>query len=291
MLTFFTDESAADRGGAENYKLSIYGGLVLTEPTFYELTDFVYKLKDRYVMPQHLEIKWRFESFWENMRRVGHIDKAITRKTHPEAYESFRDDHKKLKGEVLDRIAESDAEIIVALRPNKLLGASDEQIVQYSIAAVARKFEKLLGNRDEFGIICADELPKRINPNAVTDYEYVTDLCCRGSGSLVFEHLISIIPTMNSHVSGIHQINDVVLGAIQYYALEFIRSFADPSRNFDTAKAILIKIIRNFHKAGGKYVVNNGLLMYPPKVTRQNTAAGRFLDRLEQQLKSDFGIL
>ncbi len=292
MLTFFADESIVNRGGAEDYDLSIYGGIVLDEATFDELSQFIYKIKDKYVLPQELEIKWRFESYWENMIKVRYLEKGITKKTHPALYMSFKPDHAQLKNQILEKIAASSAKIIIAIRPNKLLGASDEQKIEYSIGAVARKFEKLLQKTNDLGIILADELPKRINSKSVIDHQYILKLCCRGSGTIHFKHLISIVPTINSSISPIHQINDVLLGAVQYYILEFIRQLSDPTRNADQARGILSKIIGNFLKAQpGQFVINNGILMYPPKVTRKNTAAGIFLNKLEKQLEKDFNLI
>ena len=292
MLTFFTDESYADRGGAEEYKISIYGGLVLNSTTFSELSQFLYKIKDRYVLPQEAEIKWRFRSYWDNLKSIGHIDPSFTQVTKPEAYESFKQDHTAIKEEILNKVAESDAKIIIAIRPNLLLHATDEQVVEYSIGAVARKFEKVLAREGDTGIILADELPRKINPDAIIDHQYILELCCRGSGTVTFSRLLSVVPTINSHVSPIHQVNDVVLGAIQYYVLEFVRRLADPSRNTDTAKGLLGKVSRSFYKdPGGVYTINNGILMYPPKITRKNTPAGLFLNKLEKQLQDDFGII
>ena len=292
MITFFTDESIADKGGAEEYKMSIYGGLILSELSFKELNKYVYQLKDRYVLPQQLEIKWNFEQYWKNMRKVGYLEKDVTKKTHPSLYESFREDHKKLKNQILEKVAATDLEIIVVIRPNKLLRATEEQEVKYSIAALARKFEKLLQAKNELGIMLADELEEKINPDAVIKYEYILELCSRGSGSVSFDRLISIVPTIYSHVSPIHQINDIVLGAIQFYILEFIRKLENPAKNVDVSKEILEKIVGKFLRSDrGSYVINNGILMYPPKVNRHNSAAGVFLNKLERQLKVDFGIL
>jgi hypothetical protein len=291
MLIFFTDESLADRGGAEAHQVSIYGGLILSEKTFYDLTTFLYQLKDNYVFRQEVEVKWNFDGFWDNLRKVQ-LNKSVTRKSHPQLYESYKPDFLRFKQEILEKVSQSDAEIIVAVRPNKLLNASEKQIVEYSIDAVARKFEKVLERRNECGIILADELPKRVDPTAVIDYQYVLQLCCRGSRGVAFRRLLAIMPTMNSHLSPIHQINDIILGALQFYVLEFIRSQSDPSRTTEKAKLILEKIVPKFHRAiGGKYVINNGVLMYPPKITRRNTQAGRFMTALEEQLKTDFGIM
>lgn len=292
MLTFFADESIADNGGAEEYKVSIYGGLILTDEIFASLTKFFYKLKDRYVIPQEAEIKWTFRSYWDNLKAVGHIDSSFTKESQPNAYKSFQKDHLQMKSEILDEVAKSGAEIVVAIRPNKLLNASDEQVVEYSIRAVAKKFEKVLVREDDFGIILADELPKRINLQAVIDHQYILDLCCRGAGAGSFDRVISIVPTVNSHVSPVHQINDVALGALQFYILEFVRKLKNPTKNTDLARDIVKKIVKNFHSANdGMFIINNGILLYPPKITRINSKAGIFLNKFEKQLKEDFGII
>lgn len=292
MLTFFTDESYVSGGDAREYELSIYGGLVLDEASFRELTTFIYELKKSYVFPQELELKWRFEEVWDNMRRIGYLEEGITKRTHPELFQSFKEDYNGLKNKILNKISNSAVKIIIAVRPNKLLSTASSKSVEYSIGAVARKFEKLLDKEGKFGVILADKLPVKVNDSAVMDYEYIISLCCNGSNAVSFHRLISIVPTIDSNVSPIHQINDIVLGVVQYYILEFIRKTNDPARNTDMAKSLFSQLAENFYKsANGRYTVNSGILLYPPKNTRQKTRAGVFLDNLEVQLKSDFNII
>lgn len=292
MLTFFTDESHIKKDHDVDHNLTVYGGLVLSESTFYDLNQFVYKLKDKYVLPQEMEIKWSFEGYLESMKRIGYLDKTISKKSHPNLYESFKPDHVNLKNEILDKVASSDVKIIIAIRPNKLLNATENQDIEYSIAAVARKFEKFLLQENQYGILLADDMKRKIHSKAVIDYEYILKLCCRGSGNVVFNRLISIVPTINSHLSPIHQINDIVLGTIQYYILDFIRGLNGPTRNRNQARDIFGKIKEKFLTSSqGSYVINNGILMYPPKVSRSGTEAGKFLDKLDRQLEDDFGII
>ncbi|MFA5261941.1 MAG: hypothetical protein WC450_12000 [Candidatus Omnitrophota bacterium] len=292
MFTFFADESYVDGGEAREYKLSIYGGLILDEDSFRKLTNFIYDLKDSYVYPQELELKWRFEKVWDNMRKIGRIDKSITKTTHPELFRSLKNDYDELKKKVLNEVSGSAAKIIIAVRPDGFLNISNRKSIEYSIGAAARKFEKLLEREGKFGIILADELPKKVKDNAVMDYEYIIQLCCRGSNAVSFHHLISIVPTINSNVSPIHQINDIVLGAVQYYILEFIRKINDPSRDMDLAKSLVTQFKDNFYKSiDNRYIINSGILLYPPKNTRRGTRAGIFLDKLEAQLKADFNII
>ncbi|MBI2054645.1 MAG: DUF3800 domain-containing protein [Candidatus Sungbacteria bacterium] len=291
MLTFFTDESNVQGSDAQEYDLSIYGGLILDEVKFRELTNFLYELKRKYVLKQQIELKWGFHEVWKNMVKVGHIDKNFTAQNQPALYKSSREDYDKLKEEVLDEISRTKAKVIVAVRPNKLLGSSIGQRVEYSIDAVARKFEKVLGREKDFGIILADELRKKLKGEDVIDYEYILELCYNGSGLIHLDRLISIVPTVDSCISPIHQINDILLGAIQYYMLEFIRKLKGKDKNFNLATRLMGKISKNFYRSrGGRYTINSGLLLYPPKNTRQATRAGSFLNKLEKQLETDFEI-
>ncbi len=284
MLIFVTDESI----GGKNNDFSIYGGLILGEQSFRNLTTFIYDLKKRYVYPQHLELKWTFRDVFENMKRVGYVGKNVTRSTDPNLYNSLKSDYDRLKEEILDEISKSKSKIVVAIRPNQLLKTNLARNTEYSIGAVARKFEKVLAINNKFGVILADELIPRVNNTETIDYQYIIELCCNGSYNVSFNKMISIIPTVNSHASPVHQINDILLGAIQFYILEFIRG----STNSNLAKNLLNKIVGNFYRStGGKYVINNGILLYPPKNNRLNTAAGRFLNKLEAQMKLDFGIM
>lgn len=288
MLIFFTDESKVCGSGGQQYGLVIYGGLVLTENDFKVLTDFLYRLKDRYVFPQELEAKWRVESVWKNIKKIGYQDRNIIRR---DSFDYFKEDYNKFKDEVLDEVAQSGAELIVAIRPGSLLRASPEQIVDYSIRDVAKKFEKILIRNSAMGIILADELPKKIRSDDVINYQYILRLCHSGSGSGKFSNLISVIPTVSSAISPIHQINDIVLGVIQYYMLEFMRKLRNRDWDMTMAKNLLGKIVGKFCQSStGGYIINNGILLYPPKINRRNTSAGIFLNKLERQLKVDFNI-
>lgn len=280
VLTFFTDESVV-KG-----QVSIYGGLILSEPSLIELSRYIYDLKDSYSLSQELEIKWRYETYWQNMVQIGYLDKSFTRKTKPGLYKSIKEDHKNLKQKILNKVANADLQIVVCIRPDELLGATTEQKVKYPIADVARKFEKVLDARDEYGIIFADELQKKIRSDDVIDHQYILQLCLRRG------RIISIVPTVNSKISPVHQINDVVLGCINFYILEFIRRNADPNRDCSTAINLLKMIQPKFlTSADGVHVINSGILLYPPKNSRSNTPAGNFLDNLERQLQADFAII
>lgn len=292
MLIFFTDESYVYGQEMEQYGLSIYGGLILDKTLFRDLTNFLYDLKERYFLPQKVELKWRYEMVWDEMRRFGPLSKEVTKKTHPDIFETYKHDYNKLKEEILDKVAGSKAKIVVAIRPNRLLNASLEEKVRYSLEAVCRKFEKILQSKNDLhGLVLADELVKRLKDEETIDYEYILNLCYDGSGSVSMDRVISVIPTINSRISPIHQINDILLGAIQYYSLEFMRTLKDESWDMKEAKRLFSKFVGNFYKSStGSYTINNGILFYPPKNSRQATKAGIFLDKLEAKLKEDFGI-
>ena len=290
MIIFCTDESSSLKRSGE-HKFCIYGGLLLSESKFKELAKFIYKLKDRYLLPQKLELKWRFGSVWQNMIKIGRIKSGITKESHPELFKGLKEDYDKIKDEILNKISQSKARIIVVIRPSELLQATHEKDIEYSIKAVAQKFEKILRKEKKLGIILADELPPKIKKNDAINYEYILDLCSSGTGLITLDYVTLIIPTIDSCISPAHQVNDIILGAIQYYILELIRKIRDPNWNMDIAKGLMKKIAKNFHVSSpGGYVINNGILLYPPKINRRHTNAGIFLDRLEKQLKIDFNI-
>lgn len=287
MYVFIADESIVRESTV--HRLSIYGGLILDEETFQEFSTVIYKIKEKYLYPQELELKWRFQTVWESMKRIGYVQDDATTK---ESRESFKKDYDVVKNEILKIISESNAKIVIAIRPNALLHASDELNVEYSIAAIARKFEKILDREGEIGIILADELKKRLYPEDKMDYQYILNLCCYGAGLGKFENLTSIVPTINSCVSPIHQINDILLGAVQYYLLEFSRSLVRTDYDFELSKSFVTLIKDNFYQSvTGGYTINSGILLYPPKSSRKATPAGIFLNKLQRQLTDDFGII
>jgi hypothetical protein len=292
MLFFYTDESEVQAQEGNAIGLTIYGGLILGDEELQMLTDLVYDLKKRYLIPTNVELKWRFKSVWDEMKRVGYIPQDMTQSNSREAYDSWRSDYDDIKSEILNTLANSEIKIVVAIRPNRLLNTSPEKIIEYSIGAATKKFEKILAREEEYEIIMADELPRRLRTTDFIDYEYILSLCCIGRDR-AFRNILSIVPTISSHISPIHQVNDIVLGAIQYYILEFIRKQQDQNRDISKAVEILQTLNHNFYKSNdGVHVINSGILLYPPKVSRlSNTPAGRFLNNLEAQLKNDFDII
>lgn len=291
MYIFFTDEASVHGKGGKSYGLSIYGGPILDEKQTIDLTDFLFELKNSYVWPQELELKWRFETVWENMRKIGYIRREFTKDNQLDLYQSLKSDHEEMKNKVMERVSSSSAKIVIAIRPNKLLGASEETNIEYSVGVIAKKFRKILRDENEVGILLADELRKKIKNDDIIDYQYILRLCCQSRNCGEVDPLLLIIPTIASCVSPIHQINDTILGAVQYYILEFMRTLENDRWDMYKARGILDKITGNFYKnTKGGYIINNGILLYPPKNTRKETRAGIFLNKLENQLKIDFNI-
>lgn len=291
MYIFFTDETKSQGKEGREYDLSIYGGLILEKKQIKDLTNFVYDLKDSYLYPQTLELKWRFKTVWDNMKKVGFISEEFMYRNKPDLYNSVKDDYNILKSRIINKIASSSVKIVVAIRPNRLLHASEEKDIEYSVGAITKKFKKILLDHDKCGIILADELRKKLSSNDVIDYQYILDLCSSNSQRIDNDRLLQIVPTVDSCISPIHQINDILLGYIQYYMLEFMRKLNNENWDMTRAKEFLSKIVDKFHKSRtGGYIINNGILLYPPKNTRRETPAGIFLNKLEQQLKLDFNI-
>jgi len=72
---------------------------------------------------------------------------------------------------------------------------------------------------------------------------------------------------------------------------EFMKKLEDDSFDMFKSKGAVSKIVNKFYKSrNGGFIINNGLLLYPPKINRRNTPAGIFLNKLEGQLKEDFNI-
>lgn len=291
MYIFFTDESKVQGRDGKGYRLSIYGGLVLEKEQIQELTNYIYDLKDSYLYPQTLELKWGFKPVWENMKKVGFIQNDFTPRNEPDLYKNLQSDYEEVKSKILDKIAASAVKIVIAIRPNKLLGASEEKDIEYSVGAITKKFRKILVDHDKCGIILADELKKRLKDTDVIDYEYILNSCSSNRQNLDGGKLLLVVPTVDSCVSPIHQINDILLGAIQYYMLSFMRKLNDDTWDMSKANSLVTKIADKFYKSrNGGYIINNGILLYPPKITRRETRAGIFLNKLEEQLKIDFNI-
>lgn len=297
MKLFFTDESEVNPGGhsdlVKDCEMFIYGGVILNEEQFRNLTDFLYDLKDRYEFPQKMELKWSFISIWNQMKKFEYIKPEFNSKNPPGLYDSLKEDYDNLKEEVLRKIAEEQIPIVIAIRPDGLLNATDDQRVQYSVEAVCRKFEKILKKEENYGLVLADELP-RIGSDSIK-YEYILDLCYSGSGKVNLDQVISVIPNTISDLSPIHQLNDILLGCIQYYILQFMKVYDGiNARGVKISKKLMGIIADNFYSITinqyQEYVLNSGILLYPPGNNRKDTRAGRLLDALEGELYKDFEI-
>ena len=290
MFIFFTDETKVQGEEGHNYDLSIYGGLVLDKDQIRELTNFIYKLKDRYFYPQELELKWRFKTVWEQMKKLK-ISEDFKYEEKPNLYTGIKEDYEIVKNEILEKISQSSVNIVVAIRPNGLLHTSEEKNIEYSVGAVTKKFRKILDDHDKTGVILADELRKKLSNDDTIDYQYILKLGSSDRQNIIVDRLLLIVPTVDSCISPIHQINDILLGAIQYYILEFMRKLKDENWDTSMAKDLFSKIVKKFYKSKkGGYIINNGILLYPPKNSRRQTDAGIFLNKLEKQLNLDFNI-
>jgi hypothetical protein len=137
----------------------------------------------------------------------------------------------------------------------------------------------------------ADELRRNLSDDEKIRYEYILDLCCNGSYDRNFERLVALVPTISSSISPLHQINDVVLGSMQYYLCEFIKSIRPGSAHqlSEEAKRLMGLFSDRFYKsATGDFTVNSGILMYPLRGSRG--PAGRLRTKLENQLGIDFNF-
>ena len=262
MKVFFIDDSniAIDR----KLEFFIYGGLIVDEKNIFELVKFLYNLKQREKIKQERPIKW--ENI--NWRKEGSLK--------PEKF-------KKIKEEILRFVGQSSCEIIIYLAPHDFYSKinvkkwpkieftvnQEKQIkaLRFALNICLQKFNSYLEENKSLGLIFADEFGgKKVKKELG---QYCFRLCPEGTKFSNLEQIVYPIINIDSEYSAIHQINDVVLGAIQHSLKELTKNF-------------IPVIKKNFWKKN-KEIIGNGINIYPKNPKTQKIE--RKLNILKEKFK------
>jgi hypothetical protein len=195
----------------------LYGGIAIKDSEIREQAKFLCALKAKHGIPKHRPLKWSNVAWGKQ----GVLD---------------NEKHREMKDAVLKHIQASDIKIIVYLAPQEfyhIRGAGslrqvihpDKQAtaMQYAITGILDKFNHYLTEQDDIGLVVADEfgtkaLRSKLLPHCFSVYP-------DGTNVSDLERIVYCVLCVDSEYSLMHQINDIVLGAIQHSLREIAHNF------------------------------------------------------------------
>ncbi len=263
MEIFFIDDSNI----SINKKLEffLYGGIIVDEEDILKLVKFLYNLKKNQGIKQERPIKW--ENI--NWHKEGILD--------PEKY-------KDIKKEVLGFIGQSSCRIIIYLAPQcfyhkvdtkklqqetKFTIDSEKQIeaLEFALNVCLQKFNSYLSENNSLGLVFADEFGGKKIKKYLKNYCF--SLCPKGTRMSNLERIVYPVINIDSEYSAIHQINDIILGAVQYSLKEITYNF--------------IPMIKKNFWGGEKRIIGKGISVYPKKARAQDM--GKKLETIQNKIK------
>jgi len=221
----------------------IYGGIVVNEVEAKPLAQAVLNIKEQYGLPKERPIKWNNVN-WQGSSLEENVQRDV-------------------KDAVLSAFSESNAKIIVCLSPHgfyhnptirengqarmSIDPETQTRSHEYGLTDVLGKFDTYLGI-DKYGIVLADKFGDAVKTHM--------DKHCRncfpdGTRGLL-TNIVHPVIQLDNEESYLHQINDVVLGAIY-------TSLREMGHNF------LPRIKDNFWSSGGENpsILGYGFNVYP----------------------------
>ncbi len=263
MKFFITDETNI----VENceFKFFIYGGLVVDESDMRSLCRKVLALKRGKNIDENRPIKWTNVKWGKEPK----LDNAV---------------HTEIKDEMLTLVGKSECKIILYLSPqdfyhiNTIAGIKIKRSIdntkhlqtqQYAVNVCLGKFNEYLNSINKRGVVIADTFVDSFKKEMTS---HCFETFSKGTNYSKLERVILPIMQIGNEYSQIHQLNDIVLGAIQF-------SLRESSYNF------LPKIKDNFwksHTANYMTVFGNGVNIYP------KTAKSEHIRKITVETKEKF---
>lgn|GEM_PF-821737 len=272
MKLFFVDDSNIDAD--DKLEFFIYGGIILGEESVRSIILNFISIKEKYGVPASRPVKW-----------VNYVIKnGPVEKIDPET-------HRKIKSAVLEMISKTECRIIIYLAPhyfyqNKNLSGGgkrftidlDKQInaVKLAINICAEKFNKYLKETNCFGLILADnfgegKIKSELDKHCLDIYPRGT-INFKGEVSCELERVCYPILKTKFDYSPVHQINDIVLGAIQHSLKEIARDLIGQLKD-------------NFWSNKNGKILDFGVSIYPKEPKTQ------FIAEKIQNVKNKFNKL
>jgi hypothetical protein len=266
MKFFITDETNITRN--DKFDFFVYGGMVVDELELKSLSKKIISLKKGFNIKEDRPIKWPNVK-WNG---EGVLDLDI---------------HSRIKSLILEMVGRSKCKIIICLSPQdfyhnntiierlKIKSKIDPEkhlrTQKYALNACLGKFDKLLLDTNDFGMILADSF----NEQHRTELTKHSLSLYPSGGERELKNIVYPIIQVNNEHSHIHQINDVVLGAITYSMREMAENFLPIIKN-------------NFWGSsddGFLTIEGKGISIYPKKIATPQ------MEEKVQKLKEKFSRL
>lgn len=240
MYLYFTDETNTTSN--KRLEFFMYGGIIAHERTVLKLVKDLHRIKEDHDIPRDVPVRWKNE----------YKKKEIT----------SEDKFRILKNDVLDVFTKSEAKIVLSLSPHdfyhtvkikgnhsipKINPEKECRTYEYALNTCLQKFNEFLGQEDEVGCVFADEFGSKKLKQHLNKHCF--DAFHDGTKYSSLKRIIYPVIQLDSDYSQVHQINDVVLGSIQYSLKEIQYNF-------------LPKLKHNFWCSNGK-INNHGVNIYP----------------------------
>ncbi len=270
MKVFFTDETNISRNPSQGF--FIYGGIIVDETELRSLSSGLLSIKSELGIPKERPIKWPNE----NWKRTGQLDPVL---------------HAQVKDRVLSLFTSSTARIVICLSPQDFYhvrrfagfvireGINEErqkQTQEWALNSCLLKFNNYLGENDCLGIVMADSFAQSMKTHLDA---HCFGIFPTGTTTHRFDNVVYPVIQLDNEYSQLHQINDVVLGAISY-------SLTELSENF------LPRLAGHFWSADpleNRRILGRGFTVYPqqPRTPQLQTniqlVKEKFLRRLQSQ--------
>lgn len=258
MKMYVVDECS--QNWDENIGFFIYGGIAIDDKEVKHLATRLIEIKKDHGVKKNRPIKWSNNKWGSD----GVLDEET---------------HKQIKDEVLTLVSASKCKIIICLSPqafyhtsvskkDKLQKVIDPETQkrshEYGINDTMHKFNLYLEEINDVGIVLADQFNNAFKI-------YMTDHCFNKFPSIHLQNIIHPVIQLDNEYSHLHQINDVVLGAI-YYSLR------------EMSVNLLPKLNKNFWGYTGdpKSIFGKGFTAFPEMPRYQH-----YID-LKKRIKGKF---
>ena len=205
MKIYLTDETNAHRNPLLGF--FIYGGIVVDETELKPLSQGVLDIKSKYGVPKERPIKW-------------------PNKNWSEGEEIPSGTHIAVKDALIDLFAASSAKIIVCLSPQdfyivrKFIGYEIQRVLdvekqkrtqKYAMNDVLKKFDQFLDEDSSLGMVLADDFPENMKAHLT---EHCFAIFPTGTSASLLQNIAYPVLQVSNEYSQLHQLNDVILGAI-----------------------------------------------------------------------------
>ena len=296
MILYCVDETSSDSRG----DFFVFGGITVPDHAVFDLVKAVDDVKKAFRLlsiPREVEIKWNYQTTQQALQKSN--KENLTREQHTE-----------LKSKILNEVSKrgrDDIGIFLYVIPYKFFVNDGWQSYQMAMNVCFGKFEKYLAKKKQYGIVLIDELEGIKTKNDGGDQInltknqlrghilfYVLNLYEKGTGKTEIPHIPLILPNVISTLSGLHQINDLVIGSFQYYLQYALQDGPERDKAVNVVKSIVRNFHVNFESPDKVAAINCGLNIFPQNKNESWSAglktAFDLIPALKQKLSNDFNL-